>query len=231
MPFLTRTWSAPIRWLVAVAGALVLATTITPSTALARQPHGHPGAVFVETNDIYANAILAYARSSDGTLTPAGRYPTAGRGGTEVGVPTDPLSSQGALTYDPRRHLLYAVNPGSDTLSVFAVRGTRLRLLQVIASGGSFPVSVAIHKSLVYVLNAGGDGTISGYRTDDQRLTPIPSSVRSFGLGNATPHSSSAHSLRSASPTMARICWSAPRATEPWTRLRSGATASPPPLP
>ena len=187
MRFLTRTWSAPIRWLVAVAGALMVATTIAPAAALAEQPHGDPGAVFVETNDIYANAILAYARSSDGTLTPAGRYPTAGRGGTEVGVPTDPLSSQGALTYDPRRHLLYAVNPGSDTLSVFAVRGTRLRLLQVIASGGSFPVSVAIHKSLVYVLNAGGDGTISGYRTDDQRLTPIPSSVRSFGLGNATP--------------------------------------------
>ena len=205
---------------------------IAPSAALAEQPHGDPGAVFVETNDIYANAILAYARSPDGTLTPAGRYPTAGRGGTEVGVPTDPLSSQGALTYDPRRHLLYAVNPGSDTLSVFAVRGTRLRLLQVIASGGSFPVSVAIHKSLVYVLNAGGDGTISGYRTDDRAIdtNPFVGAIIRSGQRDRPP-SSSAHSLRSASPTMARICWSAPRATEPWTRLRSGATASPPPLP
>jgi hypothetical protein len=50
--------------------------------------------------------------------------------------PTDPLSSQGSLTFDRRRGLLYAVNAGSDTVSVFAVRGTTLRLMQVIASGG-----------------------------------------------------------------------------------------------
>jgi 6-phosphogluconolactonase (cycloisomerase 2 family) len=189
MRFLTRIRLATIKSLVAVVAALALAlaTMIAPSAALAERPHGDPGAVFVQTNDIYENAILAYARSADGTLTLAGRYPTSGRGGTEVGVPTDPLSSQGSLTFDRRHHLLYAVNPGSDTLSVFAVRGTRLRLLQLIGSGGSFPTSIAIHQSLVYVLNAGGDGTISGYRLNDRRLTAIPRSVRSFGLGNATP--------------------------------------------
>jgi hypothetical protein len=42
-----------------------------------------------------------------------------------------PLSSQGSLTFNRRRGLLYAVNAGSDTVSVFIVRGTTLRLMQV----------------------------------------------------------------------------------------------------
>jgi 6-phosphogluconolactonase (cycloisomerase 2 family) len=187
MHVLTRLRFAALAWLAALAAALAIAGTVTASAALADEPHGEAGAVFVQTNDVSGNAILAYARSANGALTPTGRYPTLGRGGTEPGVPTDPLSSQGALTVDRRHHLLYAVNPGSDTVSVFAVQGTGLRLLQVIGSGGRFPTSVAIHHGLVYVLNAGGDGTISGYRSDHDRLTPIADSVRSLGLGNATP--------------------------------------------
>jgi 6-phosphogluconolactonase (cycloisomerase 2 family) len=62
-----------------------------------------------------------------------------------------------------------------------------LRLLQVVASGGQFPSSVAVHRDLVYVLNAGGDGSITGFRVDEDRLTPIAGSERSLGLGNATP--------------------------------------------
>jgi DNA-binding beta-propeller fold protein YncE len=187
MHVLTRLRRAVLAALAALTAALTIAGTATASTALAGEPHGSAGAVFVQTNDISGNAILAYARSGDGALTPAGRYPTLGRGGTEPGAPTDPLSSQGSLTVDRPHHLLYAVNAGSDTVSVFAVRGTSLRLLQVIGSGGRFPTSVAIHHALVYVLNAGGDGTISGYRSDHGRLTPIAGSVRSLGLANDTP--------------------------------------------
>lgn len=186
MRFLTRIRTVRLARQVALT-ALTLVATVAPSTALAHGQHGDPGAVFVQTNDISGNAILAYARAADGTLTLAGRYPTLGRGGTEPGAPTDPLSSQGSLRYDRRGRLLYAVNAGSDSLSVFAVRGTELRLRQVTPSGGQFPTSVAVHDGLVYVLNAGGDGTISGFRSDDGRLTPIPGSVRSLGLGNATP--------------------------------------------
>jgi DNA-binding beta-propeller fold protein YncE len=66
----------------------------------------------------------------------------------------DHLASQGSLTYDPVHALLYAVNAGSNTISVFAVAGDRLFLRQVIGSGGVFPVSVAVHGDLVYALNA-----------------------------------------------------------------------------
>jgi hypothetical protein len=144
------------------------------------------GAVFVQTNDIFGNAILAYARSSDGGLTLVSRYPTSGLGGTQLAAPTDPLSSQDSLTYDRYHSLLYAVNAGSDSVSVFAVRSTHLRLLQVVPSGGQFPSSVAVHDDLVYVLNAGGEGSIIGFRLDEDRLTPIAGSERSLGLGNLT---------------------------------------------
>jgi len=85
--------------------------TVTASAALAGDPHGGAGAVFVQSNDISGDAILAYARFAAGALTPAGRYPTLGRGGTEPGAPTDPLSSQGSLTVDRSHRLLYAVKP------------------------------------------------------------------------------------------------------------------------
>jgi 6-phosphogluconolactonase (cycloisomerase 2 family) len=166
---------------------LAIISSVNPSAALADQQHGVRGAVFVQTNDINGNAILAYARLDDGGLTQVGRYPTSGLGGTEPGAPTDPLSSQGSLTYDGPQHLLFAVNAGSDSVSVFEVRGTQLRLTQVIASGGQFPSSVAVRHDLVYVLNAGGDGSISGYRVDGDSLTPLAGSERSLGLGNGTP--------------------------------------------
>ena len=174
-------------WLVAALAMGAIALSINPATALADQQQGVRGAVFVQTNDINGNAIVAYARSDDGQLTLVGRYPTAGLGGNEPGAPTDALSSQGSLTYDRHHHLLYAVNAGSDSVSVFAVRGTHLSLLQVVGSGGQFPSSVAVHHDLVYVMNAGGEGSVSGFRVDRDRLTLIAGSLRSLGLGNATP--------------------------------------------
>ena len=100
----------------------------------------------------------------------------------------DHTASQGSLTYDPRHGLLYAVNAGSDTISVFAVRGDRLALRQVLGSGGTFPVSVAVRGDLVYVLNALNGGSVQGYRVFGGFLVPLPGSHRALGLDpNATP--------------------------------------------
>ena len=38
-----------------------------------------PGAVFTETN-LVPNSVVAFNRSADGTLTPAGQFPTGGNG-------------------------------------------------------------------------------------------------------------------------------------------------------
>jgi 6-phosphogluconolactonase (cycloisomerase 2 family) len=145
------------------------------------------GAVFVQTNELTGNSIVSYARSADGVLTPAGRFATGGKGGAALGAVSDRLASQGSLVYDAAHRLLLAVNAGSNSLSVFRVDGTQLTLRQVIWSGGDFPASVAVHGDLVYVLNAGGVGRLSGYRVSNGALTPIADGIRSLGLANTNP--------------------------------------------
>src|SRR5262249_43553021 len=79
-------------------------------------------------------------------------------------------------------HLLYAVNAGSNTVSVFAVDGLKLTLRQTVSSGGTFPVSVAAHGGVVYVLNAENGGSIQGYRVVNGRLAAVSAWNRALGL-------------------------------------------------
>jgi len=51
-----------------------------------------------------------------------------------------------------------------------------------VSSGGPFPVSVAVHRDLLYVLNAGGPGSVHGYRINGKRVVSLPGSTRSLGL-------------------------------------------------
>ena len=177
--------------LVTAAAVAAVATAATPALAGPASPAGLPGAssaVFVQTDDTAVNHVVAYHRAADGTLTPAGSYATGGRGGILAGSVVDHTASQGSLASDPQRGLLYAVNAGSDTISVFATRGDRLALRQVLGSGGTFPVSVAVHGDLVYVLNALNGGSVQGYRVLGRFLVRIPGSHRALGLDpNATP--------------------------------------------
>ena len=150
--------------------------------------HGGHDAVFVQTDNPLGNQIVAYRRAEDGTLSWDGIYNTGGLGGVLSGSVVDHLASQGSLTYDPRHALLYAVNAGSDTVSVFSVDGRRLILRQVVHSGGHFPVSVAAHDDIVYVLNALSGGSVQGYRVEGGRLVAVPGWHRELGLDpNATP--------------------------------------------
>ncbi len=153
---------------------------------------GFPGAsqaVFVQTDNTAGNHVVAYRRAGDGTLSPGGSYATGGLGGVLAGSVVDHTASQGALTYDPSHALLYAVNAGSNTVSVFAVSGDRLALRQVVSSGGTVPVSVAVRGNLVYVLNGLNGGSLQGYRViGGSFLAPLPGSRRALGLNpNATP--------------------------------------------
>ncbi|MBW8801608.1 MAG: hypothetical protein JF597_51175 [Streptomyces sp.] len=161
------------------------------TSASAAEPH-HRGAgqhaVFVEANDPAGNTIAVYDRQADGTLSAAGRYATGGTGGVLTGSVADHLASQGAVTVDRHRHLLYAVNAGSNTVTVFSIRGDRLDRLQVVGTGGTFPVSVAVHRGVVYVLNARDGGSIQGFRQVGPFLVRIPSWNRALGLDpSATP--------------------------------------------
>jgi len=168
--------------------AAVAGVFAAPASAAAGQSAAAGGAshvVFVQTDNPAGNQVVAYDRSSDGQLNLSGSFATGGLGGILDGSVVDHLASQGSLTYDALHGLLYAVNAGSNTLSVFAASGDKLRLLQVLGSGGTFPVSVTVHGNLVYVLNARDGGSVHGYRVGSGGLSPVPGSTRALGLDPA----------------------------------------------
>ncbi|CAN5712653.1 hypothetical protein BH18ACI5_BH18ACI5_26770 [soil metagenome] len=76
------------------------------------------GAVFAMTNATEGNEIVVYRSVADGTLDRLNRnVPTRGLG---QGVDTD---TQGPLRLSHDNRYLYAVNPGSDNITVFEVTG------------------------------------------------------------------------------------------------------------
>src|SRR6266704_4168892 len=102
------------------------------------------GAVYVLTNQV-ENAVAVFTRTAFGTLTPAGEFPTGGAGdpvpqGTDPA--TDPLASQGALIFDQGHQFLFAVNAGSNQISVFQITPSGLDLIDVVDSGGVRPRSL-----------------------------------------------------------------------------------------
>ena len=162
------------------------AQEIAPSTSSNWSEHP----VFVQGNDPKGNSVLAYRRAANGALSLAATYPTGGDGGHIDGAKVDPLASQGSLIYDADHDLLIGVNAGSGTsngsIYAFHVDGATLDQRQVLDSGGTLPVSLAHHGDLVYVLNAGGSGSVQGYRIAGGRLEPIANSNRSLDLKSIT---------------------------------------------
>jgi 6-phosphogluconolactonase len=175
-----------------VLGSLVTACSENTMSPTAPLPNGAaarslgasaPGAVFTQTNATSGNSVLIYRRSADGSLASAGSVATSGTG-SGAG-----LGSQGAVTLSDDGNWLLVVNAGSNDVSSFAVGdGGSLTLRGKASSGGIMPISVTVHDGLVYVLNAGGTGNISGLRlAGDGSLSPIPSSTRGLSTAAAGP--------------------------------------------
>jgi len=145
-------------------------------------PGKSPSTVYTMTNAVNGNAILAYRQAENGTLTPLGTFATGGLGSGGG------LGNAGGVVLSPDQHWLFAVNAGSNEISVFAIgEEGGLRLASKVASGGGLPVSVAVDDDLVYVLNASSD-LIAGFRlTADGRLEAIPGSLRSLGATGTNP--------------------------------------------
>ena len=167
---------------IAGVGGLALAATALLAGPAQASSSDHSAPVFVQTDNLAGNTIVAYDRAADGRLHQAGSYPTGGNGGALTGSVVDHLASQGSLASDRANGLLYAVNAGSDTVSVFAVHGDRLTRRQVITSGGTFPVSIAVRGNLLYVLNARDGGSVQGYLRIGDLLVRVPAWHRSLGL-------------------------------------------------
>ncbi|PYP51618.1 MAG: 3-carboxymuconate cyclase [Gemmatimonadetes bacterium] len=141
-----------------------------------------PRAIYTLTNQVAGNSVAVFTRAADGTLSAAGRVATGGTG-TGAG-----LGSQGAVALSDDGRWLFAVNAGSNDVSVFAVRPSGLSLAGRTASGGTRPISLTIHRNVLYVLNAGGDGNISGFTVSASGdLTPISGAIRSLSATNVGP--------------------------------------------
>lgn len=157
-------------------------TLAEPTEARAAQGDARAavGVVYTLTNDATSNAVVAINRAANGQLTNVRFEKTGGVGsGDGLNGTSDPL----VLTAD-RRYLI-AVNGGSDDVSVLERRGRNLRLRHVVASGGERPISVTVHDDLVYVLNAGGEGNIAGFRLgDDGYLTALGTQPLNEGAAN-----------------------------------------------
>jgi hypothetical protein len=110
------------------------------------------GAVYAMSNASEGNEIVVFDRDIHGGLTLADSYPTNGLG--TGGQSIDPLASQGSLILSRNHRWLFAVNAGSDDISVFRVRRHSLDLVGNFESGGLFPVSLTLYRNLLYVLNA-----------------------------------------------------------------------------
>src|SRR5438132_3363060 len=141
-----------------------------------------PGAVYTLTNQVAGNAVAVFTRGADGRLTSAGTIAT---GGTVTGAG---LGSQGAVALSDDGSRLFAVNAGSNDVSVFDIGPAGLALASRTASGGTLPISLTVHGKVLYVLNAGGDGNISGFAVGSSgALTPIAGATLALSGSNVGP--------------------------------------------
>ena len=138
------------------------------------------GAVYT-TSNAPNNELLAFSQHIEsGALAFVGAFSANGSGKTFVNTgPADPIASQDAVIV--AKDCVLAVNAGSHTIASFKIGsdGFTPTFVDIYSSNGCFPVSLTEYKGLVYVLNAGEDGSISGYKLDHKTcaLTPIPDST------------------------------------------------------
>ena len=67
------------------------------------------------------------------------------------------------------------------------MRPRGLELEATVASGGTTPISVTVHRNTLYVLNAGGTGNITGFDVSGPGIKPIPNSTQPLSTGTANP--------------------------------------------
>ncbi len=181
------TWKTSLATLTAIGAAAcsdnkpILEPGESPAPELAAvSGAGNVGAVYVSTNSATGNEVLVFPRDADGSLGAPAAVATGGLG-TGGG-----LGNQGAVVLNHAAKRLFVANAGSNEVSVFAVTPGGLELLDRVASGGTRPISIAVRGRLIYVLNAGGTGNITGFLlSHDDDLQPLAGSTRPLSSASA----------------------------------------------
>src|SRR6266404_545393 len=148
-------------WLrAAITGAALLAVSLPFASANVRIQRsaelelgtGRRSFVYTITNPDGPNMIAAYEASpSTGLLIFLATYPTGGRGTGRL------VDSQSPLVVSPEGTMLFAVNPGSDDISVMAIKddGSLALVNEPVPARGVEPASLALKNNLLYVANKG----------------------------------------------------------------------------
>ena len=138
--------------------AILATTAATPrADAAPKAGKGPSNVVYVESNDPAGNTILAYKRHNDGSLTmlPGSPFATGGLGITPT-FNLGPFDSDSNIITNPEQTLLFAVNGGSDSISVFDIANSGA-LTPVpgspFPSGGSNPVGLGLKGDVLCVVN------------------------------------------------------------------------------
>ena len=166
---------------------LMVAATIVAVGGAAAAPGSPPGSrvvgqVYVNDNTAPVNTVAGFDRHADGTLTalPGSPFVVGGSGTGHADA------SQGSLQASADGRYLLAVDAGSNQISVLRIKpdgSLRTGGRSPVSSGGVNPVSIAVHRNLVYVANAGpsaglGDTNYTGFRLDaGGHLRAIPNST------------------------------------------------------
>jgi hypothetical protein len=188
--------------------ALLLAEQTSPGANHSKPSHhskgskqgggsaANPKAIYFLSN-APNNEVIALKVADDGTLSNGSSTPTGGAGITGVdaaGAPAvpDALFSQGSVRVSGNS--LFAVNAGSNTLSMFNIDSNdRTKLTMVGAPAdtlGEFPMSVAVSQTLniACVANSGAKAGIACFSIDTSKgLTPLDAALRPIDLGQSTP--------------------------------------------
>ena len=133
------------------------------------------------------NYVVAYKRLLDGTLIEVGAFPTGGLGENIRNSGANPLASQDALILSEDNTMLFAVNPGSETVSSFTIDPATFALTLVSQvstlgqSGGQNPISLTVRNNVLYVANTGI--FIDGNQTVPAVRNRINSSIIGFTIG------------------------------------------------
>ncbi len=171
---------SPLYFIGRQARTAAIGLVLAASAGLTTAAHA-AGAVYTLTNAAAGNAVAVFNRADNGTLTAAGQVATNGLG-TGTG-----LGNQGALVMSKNGKWMFAVNAGSNDISVFSTQNG-LTLIGKTPSGGVLPVSVTTHDDLVYVLNGGGTNNITGFTIGEWgQLTPIAGSTKSLSAASTGP--------------------------------------------
>jgi 6-phosphogluconolactonase (cycloisomerase 2 family) len=173
--------SKEIKGIAVFVSFLVLATFTTTAFAAPKPKNFRAGAVYVLTNQDN-NEVAVFRRNAKGVLMLAGMFPTGGAGDPVpqgMDPATDPLASQGALIKSNGNRFLFAVNAGSNEISVLKIKKNELAMVDIVDSGGIRPISLTFHDGLLYVLNEGGTPNITGFTVaGNGTLTPLAGSTQ-----------------------------------------------------